>query len=60
MSPQEAGPRRRGSELDGLEGQGRLRGRRRRELAAALTVGARGGAGFGGALWLLGRLLGLA
>jgi hypothetical protein len=30
------------------------------ELAAALTVGARGGAGFGGARWPLGRLLGLA
>ena len=29
-------------------------------VAAALTAGALGGAGFGGVLWLLGRLLGLA
>ena len=57
MRPQEAGPPDRGSVL---EGQGRLRRRQRRELAHALTVGALGGAGFGGTLWLLGRLLGLA
>jgi hypothetical protein len=43
-----------------FEGQGLWQSRRRRELTGALAIAALGGAGFGGALWLLGRLLGLA